>query len=112
MVSLGELSGKMSKLNNWALEGSSISKIFSFPGFKDASEFVLEVAKISEEENHYPRVVISKDIVKLTLTTPEERGVGDKDFSLAEKIDNIGKETPKEEVIDEEKRSEEESVEN
>lgn len=89
MLPLFEIQNKMTKLRNWALEGSSIVKDRVFRDFKEAIEFVNKVAEIAEKHNHHPSIVISYNIVRLTLTTHEAKGLTVKDFEVAEEIDKI-----------------------
>lgn len=87
MLTLAEIQEEMKKIDNWALESSMISKEFQFGNFKEGIEFVRNVAEIAERHAHHPLILIDYTNVRLTLTTHSERGLTEKDFSLAREID-------------------------
>jgi len=89
MLTLAIVQERMAKLNNWALEGETIVKDFSFGNFKESLEFVNKVGEIAERNNHHPDIVISYSTVRLSLTTHSEKGLTSKDFEVAEEIDKI-----------------------
>lgn len=89
MLNLGEINEKMKALNNWALEGNSVMKEFSFPNFKESMEFVNRVGELAERLEHHPHILILNNRVRLSLTTLPDRQLTEKDFDLAEMIDKI-----------------------
>ena len=92
----------MSKIKDWAVDsGVAIVKDFSFNSFKEAMDFVNNVAEIAETQNHHPDIIISFRNVRISSTTHEENGLTSKDFDLAEEIDKIGKEEVKTETAEE-----------
>lgn len=93
MLSLQQLTEKMSKLDDWSIEGNSILKQFEFKDFKESMIFVNNLAEISEKINHHPEIFINYNFVRVTLTTHSVEELTDKDFSLAEEIDKIAAET-------------------
>lgn len=92
MMNLAQIQARMQGLNEWSLEGSSIVKEFSFPSFKEAMEFVNRISEIAERRNHHPDILISYTLVRINLTTHSEHGITEKDFDLAEAIEQILKE--------------------
>lgn len=80
----------MSKLRNWALDGNSIVKDKVFRNFKESLEFVNKVGEIAEKHNHHPTILISYEIVRMTLITHSVKGLTLKDFDVAEEIDKLG----------------------
>ncbi len=88
-MNLGEITNKLSELNNWALEGESIGKTFEFDNFRQALDFVNKVGELAENANHHPDIAISYNKVNLSLTTHSEKSLTEKDFSLAKEIDQI-----------------------
>ena len=71
-MNLSEIQQNMSQLKNWALEGSSIVKDYSFNDFKQALDFVNKVGEIAEKNNHHPSIILDYNFVRLTLTTHSE----------------------------------------
>ena len=51
--------------------------------------FVRRVAKRAEKNQHHPDIDIRYDKVTLALTTHDEGGLTEKDFTLAEQCDEI-----------------------
>ena len=77
---------------NWSLsrEGiHAISKKWRFKNFKDAMVFVNNVSVIAEEEQHHPDITISYNKVLLVLTSHEVQGLTEKDFLIANRIDDL-----------------------
>ena len=89
MLSLGIIKEGLEKLKNWALEGSTIVKDFSFGDFKQAMIFVNRVAEVAEKHDHHPDIVISYNKVRISLTTHSEKGLTSKDFEVAGDIDKL-----------------------
>ena len=66
-----------------------IEKNFSFKSFKEAMDFVNQVANIAEEEQHHPDIHIHYKRVVLELTTHAIKGLSENDFIMASKIDKM-----------------------
>ena len=85
-----EAEKRLQKLKGWSLTDKSIEKNFKFRDFRQAVEFVNKVADAAESENHHPDILLwSWNNVKINLTTHSAGGLSEKDFKVAEKIDNI-----------------------
>ncbi|MEI6849567.1 MAG: 4a-hydroxytetrahydrobiopterin dehydratase [archaeon] len=89
MMNLQEITRGMSKLDNWVLDGEFITKEIEFSEFKKAMDFVNEVAKVAEKNNHHPEIIINFNVVRLSLTTHSAKSLTDLDFKVAEEIDKI-----------------------
>ena len=89
MLTIGSVTLRLAKLNNWALDGPSIIREFEFDNFKKGLEFANKVGEVAEKHNHHPKIIIDYNIVLVSTTTHEERGLTSKDFELAEDIDKI-----------------------
>jgi 4a-hydroxytetrahydrobiopterin dehydratase len=83
-----EITGKLERLPGWKHQGNAITKQFIFNDFKEAVEFVNSVAEIAESADHHPDITINYKKVTLILSTHSEGGVTQKDFDLAEQIEN------------------------
>ncbi len=90
MLPLNTISDRMSKLRNWALDGSSITKDKLFRDFKESMEFVNKVAEIAQKYNHHPTILVNYNNVRLALTTHSAKGLTLRDFDVAEEIDKLG----------------------
>jgi len=51
--------------------------------------FVRRIAKQAQKINHHPDIDVRFDQVTLTLTTHDEGGITEKDFSLARQCDVV-----------------------
>ena len=69
---------------------TKIKKEFEFKVFGQALEFVNEVGKLAEIEDHHPNLYLySFNKVLIELWTHKINGLHDNDFILAAKIDKI-----------------------
>lgn len=75
---------------SWEIENRKLCKEFHFKNFKEALNFVNHVAKIAEEMNHHPDILIhSYKKVFISLITHSKNQVTDLDYQQATKIDLI-----------------------
>jgi len=89
MLTLQEIQDLMSRLEDWSLEGNMICKVFIFSDFKEGLEFVNKVGEIASKMEHWPDVVLSSGMVKLSLTSGSINGLSKKDFEVAGEIDKL-----------------------
>jgi 4a-hydroxytetrahydrobiopterin dehydratase len=80
---------KLKAIPEWSVKAQSLCRTFTFEGFLTSIAFVRRVAKRAEKNQHHPDIDIRYDQVTLTLTTHEESGLTEKDFTLAEHCDEI-----------------------
>lgn len=62
---------------------------FQFKNFKESIDFVNNVARIAENEEHHPDIYIFYNKVQLDLFTHAVGGLSENDFIMAAKIDSI-----------------------
>ena len=74
---------------NWSKRAQTISRTFKFEGFLNSIAFVNRIAKRAQKLNHHPDIDIRYDKVTLTLTTHDEGGITEKDFTLAQQCDGV-----------------------
>ena len=85
-----EIEKHLSEVKDWKFITETIEKNYKFSDFVHAVKFVNRVADIAEGENHHPDILLwSWNNVKVTLTTHSVKGLSEKDFVLASKIDGI-----------------------
>ncbi len=83
-----QIDSTLSKFPGWTFENEAISKQFQFKDFIEALSFVNAVGLESEKMDHHPDILMfAWNKVKITISTHSEGGVTDKDFSLAQKIE-------------------------
>lgn len=89
-LSKDDIQTKLSHVFGWQLDGDSIYKEFEFKDFKEALNFINKVGDEAEKMNHHPDINLhSYNKVKLVLSTHNEGGLTNKDFKLAEIINNL-----------------------
>lgn len=84
-----QIDQKLSDTEHWELKDGKISRSLEFNDFKEAMAFVTKVADEAEEMDHHPDILISYNKVDLELVTHSEGGLTDKDFTLAQKINQL-----------------------
>ena len=74
---------------NWSKRGQTILRTFKFEGFLNSIAFVNRIARKAQKINHHPDIDIRFNKVTLKLTTHDEGGITEKDFSLARQCDEV-----------------------
>ena len=83
-----QIVANLSKFQGWIFENESILKQFQFKDFIEALSFVNAIGLESEKMDHHPDILIfAWNKVKITISTHSAGGVTEKDFSLAQKIE-------------------------
>ena len=62
---------------------------FTFKNFKEAMQFVNNIAEIAEKEGHHPDIYIFYNKVQIELFTHAVGGLSENDFIMARKIDKL-----------------------
>ncbi|TRX38826.1 4a-hydroxytetrahydrobiopterin dehydratase [Flavobacterium sp. ZT3R18] len=76
-------------LKDWQYKENGIEKTFKFKDFTQALGFIVQVGVLAEKMNHHPELFNVYNKVNIRLTTHDSGGVTDKDFELAQKIENL-----------------------
>jgi 4a-hydroxytetrahydrobiopterin dehydratase len=74
---------------HWSKRAQSILRTFKFGGFLKGIDFVNRIAAKAQKMNHHPDIDVRFDQVTLTLSTHDEGGITEKDFSLAKQCDEV-----------------------
>ncbi len=83
---------KLRDLPGWRREGDEIRRTITAPDFPTAIRIVDEIAVRAEELNHHPDIDIRWRELHLALTTHDQGGLTELDFTLAARIDAIAAE--------------------
>lgn len=79
-------------MKTWGIVDDKLTKDYDFNDFDEAISFVNMVADVAEEHNHHPDILLhSYKKVRLMLKTHTAAAVTQKDYDLAQAIDDIGK---------------------
>lgn len=88
-LSQDQINSDLLKLSGWSFENNSIQKQFQLKDFIEALSFVNSVGMESEKMDHHPDILMfAWNKVKITISTHSAGGVTEKDFSLAQKIED------------------------
>lgn len=74
--------------SGWTRRGNAITRTFEFPAFLAAIAFVNRIAEVAEKMDHHPDIDIRYTKVTCSLSTHSAGGITQKDFKLAEEIDD------------------------
>ena len=75
---------------NWIEKNNKLEKTFTFKSFIEAIDFVNKVAKLAEEQNHHPEILINYNKLTFSLQTHDKNNIiTEKDHDLAKGIDQI-----------------------
>ncbi|MFG1945229.1 4a-hydroxytetrahydrobiopterin dehydratase [Nonomuraea sp. NPDC048826] len=80
---------KLRELPAWRREGDEIRRTITAPDFPAAIRVVDEIAAEAEALNHHPDIDIRWRTLHLALTTHDQGGLTELDFTLAARIDAI-----------------------
>lgn len=90
LLSPTDLNVHLASVPSWREERSEITRTFQFGDFRAALRFVNKVGELAEKAGHHPDIDIRYNKVKLVLSTHDAGGLTEKDFKLAQEIDQIG----------------------
>ena len=79
----------------WTQEGNALTRTIARADFVEALALVLEIGKLAEAANHHPDIAIrGYRTVYISLSSHDAGNqVTDKDFDLAQKINDLSEET-------------------
>lgn len=93
VLSSSNIQQYLQQLNNWQLysEGHTqqINKKFMFKKYAQAITFSNQIATLSEQENHHPKICIEWGKVSISWWTHTLNGLFVNDFIMAAKCDKI-----------------------
>ncbi len=87
-LDLAALASLLASGAGWTRDGQTLTKTFTFKGFKGAMAFVNRVAEAANAANHHPDIHLEAyKAVRIVLTTHIAHGLTDADVALATQID-------------------------
>ena len=84
-----EVKDALGSLRGWQQNGKAIQRVFEFPDFKAAMQFVNKIADAAEQANHHPDIDIRYNKVTTALISHDSGGVTQRDVRMAEQINKI-----------------------
>lgn len=73
----------------WSVNNDKLHRKYVFDDFVQAFAFMKEAALIAESTNHHPQWLNDYQRVTVDLTTHEAGGITERDFALAETMEEI-----------------------
>lgn len=89
-LSITEIEDNLKRIHSeWILMNEVIQRKFVFDDFIEAFSFMTSVAIIAEKQNHHPNWENVYNQVIVNLSTHDADGITEKDFKLAQKMDQL-----------------------
>lgn len=88
-----EINARLSARPGWHHRGNALERSYDRGDFKGSMAFVNAIADAANAMDHHPDIEISWGTVKLTLCTHDAGGLTDRDFALAERIDQLAQDS-------------------
>jgi 4a-hydroxytetrahydrobiopterin dehydratase len=82
-----QIDDALTGLPGWEYDGEAITKTYTWESFRDAIDFVNDIADLAEDENHHPDLEIYFDEVVVSLRTHSADAVTDRDVAVAGEIE-------------------------
>ena len=79
----------ISNLSGWTIAHDKLHREFKFKDFVQAWGFMTQVAILAERANHHPEWKNVYNHVSINLITHEADGISQRDFYLAQEINEI-----------------------
>lgn len=89
-----ELEAMKRQVQGWdVVSEHHLKKVFTFPDFRSALDFVNRVGEVAEEQGHHPDIFLTWGKVEITIWTHKIDGLTESDFILAAKMDRLRRES-------------------
>lgn len=89
-LSTDQIKPLLRQLRDWdIIENHHLLKVFRFPDFRTALDFVNKVGRLAEEQAHHPDLLLTWGKVEVKIWTHKIDGLTESDFILASKTDQI-----------------------
>jgi 4a-hydroxytetrahydrobiopterin dehydratase len=77
------------ELPHWYLEGGTIRRKYRTHGWKGTLMVINTIGHLAEAAWHHPDIVASYSSVEVRLNSHDVKGITDRDFELARKIEDV-----------------------
>lgn len=88
-LSEAQIQDRLKDFPNWDFEDNAIHTVIEFENFKEVFATMTRIAFEAEEQNHHPDWSNLYNELSITLNTHDAGGVTEKDFKLAQSIEEI-----------------------
>tara|TARA_B110000438_G_scaffold25120_1_gene23498 strand:- start:1035 stop:1313 length:279 start_codon:yes stop_codon:yes gene_type:complete len=83
-----EIQSNLDSMEGWVFSNNSISKEFLFNDYMSGIEFVNELAKVAEQNNHHPDITIGWCKVAISFTSHDLGGVSAECVRMAKTVES------------------------
>lgn len=84
-----QIEAKLKNLPGWELKNEKLHRELKFKNFVQAFGFMTQIAILAEQMDHHPEWFNVYSRVIIDLTTHEAGGISQRDFDLAQKINEV-----------------------
>ncbi len=88
-----EINERLEKHHDWTVEDGALHREFKFEGFPAAMAFMVQASRQIDAMNHHPEWSNVYNVVDVRLTSHDEGGITDRDFTLAGIFDELASPT-------------------
>ena len=86
----GALAARLkAELPAWTLEGGALCRVIRTGGWKATLMVVNTIGHLAEAAWHHPDLAVSYNQVRIALSTHEAKGITERDFALASKLEQV-----------------------
>ena len=85
----GEIVERLAALPLWSFEQGTLRRTFRTSSFKATLMLVTTIGHLCEAAWHHPEMVVGFDTLLVKLSTHRPRGITEKDFALAARLDAV-----------------------
>ena len=89
LLEKSELEEAISKFPKWEYQEESLKQDFIFSDFREAFEFMVQVAEIAESIDHHPDWSNSWNKVSISISTHSAGGLTALDLKFVEKVETL-----------------------
>ena len=89
LLEKSELEETISKFPKWEYQEESLKQDFIFSDFREAFEFMVQVAEIAESIDHHPDWSNSWNKVSISISTHSAGGLTALDLKFVEKVETL-----------------------
>jgi 4a-hydroxytetrahydrobiopterin dehydratase len=79
----------MTAPNHWSISGKTLSRTFITENFDSSFDLAFEIKEVADDLQHHPDILITFNTVVVTTSTHDTNSLTDKDYELAEAINEV-----------------------
>lgn len=84
-----EVMQRLAPIPEWSLRDGALFREIRFGSFAEAFGFMTSIAIVAQEMDHHPDWTNVYDRVTIRLSSHDVRGISERDFALAARIDGL-----------------------